>query len=299
MIKCVDFSADPPTQGDLRHQGAGPIPPPRSRTSTSSRCSTLFAIASRRQAGPRSGRRGNWLKNANLVVGGDFRAGQAACPAGLGRAFAGSTASRWAGRSSGPRAATPRTTSAIRHPQGHRRKRPACSIYSKLFPDRGDAKYRFQCRYRTNGPSPKVFIKCYDDDGHRLSHGGRVGPRASGKRRNSRSTSASRPSGTEAREVYRSQQNLKGAPEAGTCRPRTSPPSTPSTRPSRPASCFTPTCAGHRRMGRRGGQADHSRPQPRHPLQRSSGTRWRPRSPSRKWKKTTAAATEAKKNENE
>ena len=34
--------------------------------------------------------------------------------------------------------------------------------HSKPFPIEEAARYRFQCRFRTNGPAVKVFIKCYD-----------------------------------------------------------------------------------------------------------------------------------------
>ncbi len=54
--------------------------------------------------------------------------------------------------------------------------------YSDFFPIREGAKYRFQCRWRSDGPAVKVFVKCYDY----LPGQGRR------------------------REVYRSQQNLKG-----------------------------------------------------------------------------------------
>ena len=53
--------------------------------------------------------------------------------------------------------------------------------YSDFFPVEEGATYRFQCRWRSDAPAAKVFIKCYDAD-------------ESGRRR----------------EVYRSQQNLKG-----------------------------------------------------------------------------------------
>jgi hypothetical protein len=53
--------------------------------------------------------------------------------------------------------------------------------YSEPFPVEEGARYRFQCRWRTDGPTVKVFVKCYDAD-------------ESGRRR----------------EVYRSQQNLTG-----------------------------------------------------------------------------------------
>jgi len=56
--------------------------------------------------------------------------------------------------------------------------------YSDYFPIEKGATYRFQCRWRSDRPEVKIFIKCYADD-----------PR-SGRRR----------------EVYRSQMNLKGPP---------------------------------------------------------------------------------------
>jgi hypothetical protein len=54
--------------------------------------------------------------------------------------------------------------------------------YSDWFRVEEGAKYRFQCRWRSDGPKPKVFIKCYDEVSESLGR----------------------------REVYRSQQNLKG-----------------------------------------------------------------------------------------
>ena len=56
--------------------------------------------------------------------------------------------------------------------------------YSEPFPIEEGATYRFQCRWRSDGPTLKVFIKCYDED-------------ETGRRR----------------EVYRSQQNLKAESE--------------------------------------------------------------------------------------
>ncbi len=35
--------------------------------------------------------------------------------------------------------------------------------YSDWFPVQAGATYRFQCRWRSNGPAVKVFIKCYDE----------------------------------------------------------------------------------------------------------------------------------------
>jgi hypothetical protein len=35
--------------------------------------------------------------------------------------------------------------------------------YSDYFPVEEGATYRFSCRFRSNGPAVKVFLKCYDD----------------------------------------------------------------------------------------------------------------------------------------
>lgn len=63
--------------------------------------------------------------------------------------------------------------------------------YSDYFPVVEGAKYRFQCRWRTDGPAAKVFIKCYDELPSKYSRGKEM-------------------TSTQRREVYRSQQNLKG-----------------------------------------------------------------------------------------
>ncbi len=67
--------------------------------------------------------------------------------------------------------------------------------YSDLFPVEEGATYRFKCRWRSTGTAAKVFIKCYDD--FESGYQSKGADQASGQKR----------------EVYRSQQNLKG--EAG------------------------------------------------------------------------------------
>lgn len=76
--------------------------------------------------------------------------------------------------------------------------------YSDLFRIDAGAKYRFQCRYRTNGPSPKVFIKCYDEMDTEYRAGENVKTAAKTKKDYI-------PEEKQLRECYRSQQNLKGA----------------------------------------------------------------------------------------
>jgi hypothetical protein len=75
--------------------------------------------------------------------------------------------------------------------------------YSLPFPVREQATYRFQCRWRSTGPSPKVFIKCYDE----------MPSEYKGTERpvdESDTSSGTQKSGMDRREVYRSQQNLYG-----------------------------------------------------------------------------------------
>lgn len=77
--------------------------------------------------------------------------------------------------------------------------------YSLPFPIREGATYRFQCRWRTTGPSPKVFIKCYAE----MPSEYRGAAKARDEAKSGRGAGAA---GAEPREVYRSQQNLKGPP---------------------------------------------------------------------------------------
>lgn len=64
--------------------------------------------------------------------------------------------------------------------------------YSEPFPIEAHATYEFTCRWRSNGPAAKVFVKCYDQLPTRFAQRGE-------------GTASS-----ERREVYRSQQNLRG-----------------------------------------------------------------------------------------
>lgn len=72
--------------------------------------------------------------------------------------------------------------------------------YSEYFPIQENALYRFQCRWRSTGSQVKVFIKCYDDLPTRFQ-----------SRPNEDRRGADASPGRELREVYRSQQNLKGS----------------------------------------------------------------------------------------
>lgn len=67
--------------------------------------------------------------------------------------------------------------------------------YSAFFPVEMGATYRFQCRYKTSGTAVKVFVKCYAELPTKFSKDGKSAQ-------------------YERREVYRSQQNLKGGANA-------------------------------------------------------------------------------------
>lgn len=81
--------------------------------------------------------------------------------------------------------------------------------YSKTFPVEEGAKYRFQCRYRTNGPKIIVFIKCYDEMGSQYKPSDLV--RVASHPTSQAGGPEYVPEFGVLRECYRSQQNLKGA----------------------------------------------------------------------------------------
>jgi len=125
----------------------------------------------------------NWKRNPNLLVG-DFQRGAAGVPTGWDSSWeAGDVNQRqrlggtvqWISEVGNPANRVIRFsfTKALGDSTG-------VAYYGKFFPIEENARYRFQCRWRSNGPAAKVFIKCYAEPG--------------GVRR----------------EVYRSQQNLKG-----------------------------------------------------------------------------------------
>ncbi len=123
----------------------------------------------------------NWKKNPNLVKG-DFEHGADGVPDGWDR-VAGQLREplgglvRWADEIGNPRNRVIRFTldQNVAESEG-------VMYYSDWFRVEEGAKYRFQCRWRSDGPAAKVFVKCYDEVSESLAR----------------------------REVYRSQQNLKG-----------------------------------------------------------------------------------------
>lgn len=211
-VKCVDFSAYP--RPNVIYEC-------KARTRTVSEIPYLYvkqmldALYERKPGGPPPVDRlaeKNWQENPNLVVG-DFQRGSGGVPRGweagweagdvnqrerLGRTV------RWIPEVGNPANRVIRLTfdAGLGNSTG-------VAYYSKPFPVQEGARYRFQCRWRSNGPQAKVFIKCYDRVGTRYAEDPRARPPAS-RVGQGRDEPGYVPELRELREVYRSQQNLKG-----------------------------------------------------------------------------------------
>jgi hypothetical protein len=191
-IKCVDFSAEPKVIYDIK-----------ARTKSVSEIPHLYvkqmlgALYHRppeqaHSADPLA--EANWAKNPNLVGGGDFQTGAGGVPkgwetaAGQQREPLGKLV-QWVAEGGNPQNKIIRFTfdKAVAEEEG-------VMYYSDYFPVQEGATYRFQCRWKTNAPSAKVFIKCYDDMRTTYKEGATGNPSNPAQRR----------------EVYRSQENLKG-----------------------------------------------------------------------------------------
>jgi hypothetical protein len=198
-IRCVDFSAEPEPKVISEAKNV--------RTKTVSEIPHLYVkemldkLYQRKPGGPPPADEfveENWKNNPNLLPGGDFETGDGGVPKGwedragqLREPLGGLI--RWMAEAGNPQNRVVRFSfpQAVGDNEG-------VMYYSKPFSVEAGATYRFQCRYRTTGPAVKVFIKCYDEAGTQY-------------RAESRKDSSS--ASVEAREVYRSQQNLKGPPK--------------------------------------------------------------------------------------
>jgi hypothetical protein len=180
VLKCVDFSAKP-TPKVIYEKTA--------RTESVSEIPHLYvkemldALAGRGPAarpGTDALAENNWKNNPNLVTG-DFEQGAGGVPRGWDK-VAGQQREplgglvRWTAEKGNDSNKVVRFTLDRNVAENE-----GVMYYSDFFPVEEGAKYRFQCRWRSDAPTVKVFIKCYDDE--------------TGRRR----------------EVYRSQQNFKGA----------------------------------------------------------------------------------------
>jgi hypothetical protein len=203
VIKCVDFSEEKPRV----------IMDLTARTNSVSEIPHLYGeqlldkLYERQPRGPKPQdpiAEENWQKNPNLVAGGDFQQGRGGVPIGwepgggqhrepLGRLV------KWIPEPGNP------SNKIIRFEFGADvGDSYGVMYYSEPFPIEEGATYRFQCRWRSNGPAVKVFIKCYD----LMESEYRPASELAGGR--SSSPSGYKPQEKQLREVYRSQQNLKG-----------------------------------------------------------------------------------------
>ena len=206
VVKCVDFSAKPEPKF---------IYEVKARTNSVSEIPHLYvkqmldALYERKpgvKAGPDPIAEENWKKNPNLLVG-DFESGIRGVPktwdklCGEPREPIGRQV-QWMNEqgNSGNKVIRFNLTKDVAEFTG-------LMYYSEYFPVQEGATYRFQCRWRSNGPAVKVFVKCYDDEDSEYREEGKVGG-AAGRKNLSKKDYV--PGEKMRREVYRSQQNLKG-----------------------------------------------------------------------------------------
>jgi hypothetical protein len=203
-LRCVDFSA--PGEPKVIYEKIGV------RTNSVSEIPHLYvkemldklyerAAPSPRGVDPEAEER--WKNGRNLVVGGDFEQSSRGVPKG------------WEPRAGQQREPLGNLVRLV--PEGGNgsnhvvrftvpkvvAENEGVMYYSLPIPIREGATYRFQCRWRSTGPSPKVFIKCYDE----------VASEYRGAKKaidESDTSSGTQKSGMDRREVYRSQQNLYG-----------------------------------------------------------------------------------------
>lgn len=208
VLKCVDFSEDPPKviyDKTARTQSAGEI----SHRYVKEMLNKLYG----REEGadgpaPSAIEEENWKNQPNLVKGGDLEQGSGGIPYGWEK-MGGHVREplgglvKWIPEAGNPENRVVRFTfdQALGDSFG-------VLYYSDFFPVEEGAKYRFQCRYRTNGPAVKVFIKCYDEMASEYRSDGTDIQRTAKASRLKKSDYV--PAEAQRREVYRSQQNLKG-----------------------------------------------------------------------------------------
>jgi len=205
VIRCVDFS----TPGEpkviyekrgVRTNSVSEIP----HLYVKQMLDTLYERAAPAPRGVSPEAEERWKTGRNLIVGGDFEEALRGVPKG------------WERVAGQPRQPLGNLVKLV--PEGGNRgnhlirftipkdvaENQGLMYYSDFFPVEEGATYRFQCRWRSTGPSPKVFIKLYDE--MPSEYRPEKGPSGeSGGPEGSQHSSA-----FQRREVSRSQQNLKG-----------------------------------------------------------------------------------------
>ena len=235
-MKCVDFtgSSEPKVLYDksARTNAAAEIP----HLYTKDMLNKLYGREPGGPPPPDETAERAWKVNPNLIVGGDFEYGSRGVPRGweprggqrrepLGNLV------KWVPENGNPKNHVIRfdIPRAVAENEG-------VMYYSDFFPVQEGSKYRFQVRYRTTGPSPKVFIKCYDE-------------MASDYRAEGACATSPPPAPCSAARSTAASRISRARRTSGTPRPRTSLPSTPSTIPSGARSCSTVTSARARSSG--------------------------------------------------
>lgn len=211
-IKCVDFSAYPEPkviyEKTARTRSVSEIP----RLYVQQMLDAMYQRPPHEPPPPDPVAQKSWRERPNLVRG-DFQQGSGNAPAGwathwqagdVGGPEPLGTTIRWIAE--GGSAATGNTSNrVIRFTFGAGiGDGTGVAYYSHPFEVQEGALYRFQCRWRSNGPKGIVFVKCYDE--------------VDTKYRSGTERPAVSPGGPAdyipeiglIREVYRSQQNLKG-----------------------------------------------------------------------------------------
>jgi len=212
VIRCVDFSGHQPRviyeKTGVRTNSVSEVPHVyvremleklSGRTIPLPRTERVYATSDAAQE--------RWKTGPNLIAGGDFETALRGVPkgweprAGQLREHLGNLV-QWL-----PEAGNPRNhVIHFSFPQvvGDNE---GVMYYSNEFPVEDGATYRFQCRWRSDGPAAKVFIKCYDQIP--TVYRGEAPPFAL-EAGDPNTGSRNAPGGRERREVFRSQQNLYG-----------------------------------------------------------------------------------------
>jgi len=223
-IKCVDFSssAEPRViyEKSARTNSVSEIP----HLYVQEMLNALYERQPGRIAAVNPIAEENWRKNPNLILGGDFERAVRGVPVG------------WEDRAGQDREPLGRLVAWVPEPENPSNHvirftfdqgvgdSTGVMYYSLPFQVQEGATYRFQCRWRSDGPAVKVFIKCYAEmpseyrvQGTQpgpglLSSSARGGATGTGSpsARSGRTTTPGYVDWSQMRECYRSQQNLKG-----------------------------------------------------------------------------------------
>ncbi|HOP77248.1 MAG TPA: hypothetical protein PLD05_07140 [Thermogutta sp.] len=223
-IKCVDFSssAEPKViyEKSARTNSVSEIP----HLYVQEMLNALYEREPGRVAAVNPIAEENWQKNPNLILGGDFERAIRGVPVG------------WEDRAGQDREPLGRLVAWVPEPENPNNHvirftfdqgvgdSTGVMYYSLPFQVQEGATYRFQCRWRSDGPAVKVFIKCYAEmpSEYRVqgtqpgpgspsssTRGGATGT-GSPSARSGRTTAPGYVDWSQMRECYRSQQNLKG-----------------------------------------------------------------------------------------